>query len=219
MEMLSKHTFDSFVVGKSNKFAFNAAITAVEKTGFYNPLLIYGDSGLGKTHLLYAIKNAVSEKHGAESVFLLTGERMTELLISANREEKYSDFEKELVSCKYLLVDDIHTLVGKLNTQKAFVSVFRSVVERGHQVVVTSSVEPSELPVIEASFQNDFNHAQFADIQPLDYESGKEIVSDILSWNGIQLSEAEIEHLVLYSNGNVRSVEGSIKKILLQGTS
>ena len=72
MSDMNINSFDSFVVGKSNKFAFNAAITAVEKTGFYNPLLIYGDSGLGKTHLLYAIKNAVSEKYGAESVFLLT---------------------------------------------------------------------------------------------------------------------------------------------------
>lgn len=212
--MDSQYTFDTFVVGGSNKLAFMAAKAVVEKpTEYYNPLFIYGRSGVGKTHLLYAIKNAVCDLLGADSVMFLTGEDLSIRLVNALKEENYNDFQRELSSCKYLLLDDLHTLVGKTATQKEYAYIFRTAVNRGQQVVFTASVPPSELPILEDSLRNDFSRCLIADIAPLDYDTSREIVLCKLSQQGMQLSEAEIDRIAEDSNGQARYIEGRIKKL------
>ena len=216
MEMKKQYTFDSFVVGKSNSLAFTAAKAIVDRPTEYNPLFIRGGTGTGKTHLLYAIKNAVCSQRGEEAVSFFTGDEMLAMFVHSLRERRYDDFQRRLNSSTYLLLDDLHTLICKTATQEKFANLFCHAVTQGQQIVLTSSTQPAELPVLEDSLRNDFSRCLIADIQPLDYETCKEIVFCKLSQSGTRLSEDEINQIVTNSNGEARYIERSINMMAVE---
>ena len=146
MQPVKEYTFDNFIVGKSNQFAFTAAKAVAGKPGeTYNPLLICGESGLGKTNLLDAIYNKVSAQLPDASISIFTADELIKMMVRTFKAELEKMWYADLLSADILLIDDIHTLVGKRATQMEFVSLLHAFIDRGSQVVMTCSVLPWEI--------------------------------------------------------------------------
>ena len=214
MQPVKEYTFDNFIVGKSNKFAFTAAKAVAEKPGqVYNPLFIYGESGLGKTHLLNAIYNHIHESMPDAVVCMFTADQLTMEIVKAYKAQQPTAWYEEIRSADVLLIDDAHLLQGKSATQAEYVSLLRSFVQEKRQVVLTSSVEPEMLPVLESSLRSDFEWGLFADIQPLDVETCRLVAQDEVTRCGLHLSEESLEYIASHANGEVRRLEGVITRL------
>lgn len=214
MQPVKEYTFDNFIVGKSNKFAFTAAKAVAEKPGqVYSPLFIYGKSGLGKTHLLNAIYNHICESSPDAVVFMFTADQLTMEIIKAHKAQQPTAWYEKIRTADVLLIDDVHLLKGKPATQAEYVSLLRSFVQEKRQVVLTSSVEPEMLPVLESSLRSDYDWCLLADIQPLDTETGKLVARDKGSRRGLQLSEEAVDYISSHVNGEVRRLEGVINRL------
>ncbi len=217
MQPVKEYTFDNFIVGSSNKFARMAAKAVADKPGeTYNPLFIYGESGLGKTHLLNAIYNRISEQAPDTTISMRSADELTWQIVSALKSKQEELWYADLLSVDILLVDDMHVLVGKKATQEEIISLIRALVDRGQQVVMTSSVPSAKLPWFERGIRTGFEWGLFADIQPLDAETSKSIVLDKAARRGVQLSEEAVDNIVSRTNGEVRRIEGLINYALAE---
>lgn len=214
MKPVKEYTFDNFIVGKSNQFALTAAKAVAEKPGqVYNPLFIFGESGLGKTHLLNAIYNQIRESSPDAVVLMFTADQLTMEIIKAYKAQQPTAWYEKIRTADVLLIDDVHLLVGKSATQAEYVSLLRSFVQEKRQVVLMSSVEPDMLPVLESSLRSDFDWCLLADIQPLDTETGKLVARDKAARCGLQLSEEALDYISSHANGEVRRLEGVINRL------
>lgn len=214
MQPVKEYTFDNFIVGRSNQFAFTAAKAVAEKPGqVYNPLYIYGERGLGKTHLLNAIYNQIRKSSLDAVVFMLTADQLTMEIIKTYKAQQPTEWYEKIRSADVLLIDDVHLLQGKMGTQAEFVSILRSFVQEKRQVVLTSSVEPETLPVLESSLRSDYEWCLLADIQPLDTETGKLVARDKAAHCGLQLSEEALDYISSHANREVRRLEGVINRL------
>lgn len=214
MQPVKEYTFDNFIVGRSNQFAFAAAKAAAEKPGLvYNPLFIFGESGLGKTHLLNAIYNQIRKSSLDAVVFILTADQLTMEIIKTYKAQQPTEWYEKIRSADVLLIDDVHLLQGKIGTQAEFVSILRSFVPEKRQVVLTSSVEPETLPVLESSLRSDFEWCLLADIQPLDTKTCRLIARDKAARCGLRLSEDALNCISSHANGEARRLEGVIKRL------
>ena len=217
MQPVKEYTFDNFIVGKSNQFAFMAAKAVAEKPGeTYNPLLIYGESGLGKTHLLDAIYNQVSAQLPDVSIGIFTADELIKKMVRTFKAELEELWYADLLSADILLIDDIHTLVGKRATQMEFVSLLHGFVDRGSQVVMTCSVLPKEMPYFDDTIRKDFTWGLFADIQPLDSETAKSIILHKAERYGLRLAEEAGEYIATSEVREVRRIEGIINRLQAQ---
>ena len=172
MQPVKEYTFDNLIIGESNRFAFMAAKAVAEKPGeAYNPLIIYGESGLGKTHLLKAIYNHIHELSPDFSVCMVPADELTQEMVNAIKAKQTNEWRQSILSADVLLIDDAHVLAGKQNTQAEYVRLIRACVGKKNQVVLTASIDPDKLPVLESSFRADYERCLFADIQPLDIET------------------------------------------------
>jgi chromosomal replication initiator protein len=210
-----EYTFDRFVVGSSNRFAYNASRAVSDKPGqSYNPLFLYGESGLGKTHLLYAIYHAIRHNHPEYEIIYVKGDEFTNELNEAIRLNSTDAFRQKYRDKDLLLVDDIQFIAGKDATQEEFFNTFNNLHEAGRQIVLTSDRPPSEMNRLEDRLRTRFEWGLMVDIQPPDYETRCAIIKDKALLLGLNMPPDIIEYLAHNITSNVRQLEGSLKKLM-----
>ena len=208
-------TFETYVVGPQNKLAFAAAKAVTEKPGEnYNPLFIYGDSGLGKTHLLYAIANALRKKRPEARIVYVKGDDFTNELIASIRENRNAEFREKYRQTDILLMDDIQFIAGKIQTQEEFFNTFNNLYEAKKQIVLTSDRPPSDMLRLEDRLRTRFEWGLMADIQPPDYETRMAIIKEKAMSYGMELPDDVCSYIAENITTNIRQIEGTVKKIL-----
>ena len=208
------YTFDNFIVGSSNTLAHSAAkAVAYEQTDIYNPLFIYGQSGLGKTHLLHAIGNVIHASHPDFNIIYIKGEEFTNQLIIAISEGQMDQFRNKYRQADLLLIDDIQFIAGKERTQEEFFHTFNAIYEAGHQIVLTSDRPPKEMNTLEDRMKTRFEWGLLVDIQPPDYETRIAIINAKAKKLNVTIPTEIIYCIAENLQSNVRQLEGTVKKI------
>lgn len=214
-ELNSKYSFENFVVGGNNNLAYSAALAVVDSPGQkYNPLFLYGGSGLGKTHLLQAIGNKYSELYPERKILYTTSEKFTYELVTAIREKTNQEFRNKYRKVDLLLVDDIQFLATKELAQEEFFHTFNAIYEAGNQIVLTSDRLPSETPHLTDRLKGRFQMGLTADVQPPDYETRLAILRAKIEAEYFTFDEEIIEYVADNIRSNVRDLEGAVKRIL-----
>ena len=209
-----EYTFEQFIVGSSNKFA-HAAATAVANNPAknYNPLFIYGQSGLGKTHLLYAISSVIRRNHPSYRIVYIKGEDFTNELINSIGEGQMQEFRDKYRLADLLLVDDVQFIAGKDRTQEEFFHTFNTLYQAHKQIVLTSDRPPKEIHTLEDRLQTRFEWGLLADIQPPDYETRMAIIRVKADSLGLEIPDEITDYIAKTITSNVRQLEGTVKKI------
>ena len=208
-------TFETFVVGPSNKLAYAASQAVAEHPAQnYNPLLIYGDSGLGKTHLIYAIANVIRRNDPRSKIAYVKGDGFTNELVDAIREGKTAEMREKYRQADLLLVDDIQFIAGKKQTQEEFFHTFNNLYESGRQIVLTSDRPPSEMTQLEDRLRTRFEWGLLVDVAPPDFETRLAIVKNKAALLGMELPDKISAYIAENVTANVRQLEGTINKIL-----
>ena len=211
---MAGYTFDHFIVGNSNRFAHAAASAVADNPGkTYNPLFIYGNSGLGKTHLLLAIGNAIHEKRPDKSIVYIKGDEFTNQLIFAIKSGTTEEFRNKYRNVDLFLVDDIQFIAGKQSTQNEFFFTFNSIYEAGKQIVITSDRPPMEMATLDDRLRTRFEWGLMADIQPPDLETRMAITRNKAAQLGLILSDEAVAFIAENITSNIRRLEGVIKKL------
>ena len=208
------YTFDTFIVGPSNKFAHAASIAVATKpASLYNPLFIYGNSGLGKTHLLYAICNEISFRHPQMNILYIKGDEFTNEMIEAIRHGTTQEFRQRYRKADILLVDDIQFIAGKESTQEEFFHTFNSLYESKRQIVLTSDRPAKDIATLEERLLTRFEWGLTADIQPPDFETRLAIIRRKAELLDITIPENVCEYIANRLKNNIRQLEGTVKKM------
>lgn len=208
------YTFDRFIVGNSNKFAHAAAMAVAEKPGqAYNPLFIYGNSGLGKTHLLLAIGQYIHHKSPAKRIAYIKGDDFTNQMVRSIREGTAEEFRTKYRYADLFLVDDIQFIAGKQQTQNEFFHTFNNIYEAGHQIVITSDRPPREMSLLDDRLMTRFEGGLMADIQPPDLETRMAITRNKAAQLGLILSDDAVLYIAEKITANIRQLEGVIKRL------
>ena len=208
------YTFDRFVVGPSNRFAYNAALAVTDSpAGAYNPLFIYGPSGLGKTHLLYAIANRLQEKFPEFNIVYVNSEQFTNELITALREKRNAEFRKKYRNVDLLLMDDIQFIGGKASTEEEFFHTFNDLSAAGKQIVLTSDRPPIEISLLADRLRTRFEGGLICDIIPPDYETRMAIIQNKADTLGLRLPGDVCNYIAQNITNNIRTLEGTVNKI------
>lgn len=208
------YTFERFIVGSSNKFAHAAALAVAQRPAAENnPLFIYGNSGLGKTHLMYAIANVLRRTHPEFRIIYVKGEDFTNELITAIQEGNVQTFRNKYRMVDLLLLDDVQFIAGKERTQEEFFHTFNALYEAKKQIVLTSDRPPKEILTLEDRLQSRFEWGLLADIQPPDFETRMALVNAKTEMLGAKLPPDVVEYIASSITNNVRQLEGAVKKI------
>ncbi|HEV7994360.1 MAG TPA: chromosomal replication initiator protein DnaA [Gemmatimonadaceae bacterium] len=212
-----RYTFEHFVIGKSNELAAAAAHAVSQAPGrVYNPLFLYGDTGLGKTHLMQAVAHAVSERQPETRITFIGTEQFTNEMIGSIRERTTQEFRRRYRETDLLLVDDVQFLKGKESTQEEFFHTFNALYEAGRQIILTSDRPPSEIPGLEARLVSRFQWGMVADIELPDLEHRIAILRNKASIDHLEMTIPEdvIRFIAEHVRSSVRELEGSIIKLL-----
>ena len=208
-----ENTFDTFVVGASNKFAHAAAQAVAANPGkAYNPLFIYGNSGLGKTHLLNAISYEITHNNPSAKIVFTTGEKFTNEFIAALRVNQTDDFKNKYRGADVLFVDDVQFIANKESTQEEFFHTFNALTTAGKQIVLTSDRPPKEMALLEDRLRTRFEWGLIADIQPPDLETRMLIVRRKAQALDFNLPDDVIEFIAEKLKSNIRHLEFAVKK-------
>ena len=190
MDFNPQFSFDSFVVGPSNRFAHGAAIAVSKNPGqVYNPLFIYGPPGVGKTHLLYAIANGIRKNKPDANIVYIKGDQFTNELIAAIQSGKNIEFRNKYREADLFLIDDVQFIAGKESTQEEFFHTFNKLYEEHKQIVMTSDRKPSDMLTLEDRLKTRFEWGLIADIQPPDYETRMAILKNKAIGLGLDLGD------------------------------
>jgi len=209
-----EYTFENYIVGSSNDMAHAAAQAVADEPAVnYNPLLLYGGSGLGKTHLLCAISNAVKKKFPHFKIVYLKGEQFTNELVSAIRAGKNMEFKKKYRNADLFLMDDIQFIAGKDSSQEEFFHTFNSLYEAKKQIVLTSDRPPDEMARLENRILTRLQGGLILQITPPDFEMRCAIIRKKSEQLGIYLNDKQINYISENITNNVRQIEGTVKKI------
>ena len=207
-------TFENFIKGPSNQFAFAAAqAVAANPSGAYNPLFIYGGSGLGKTHLLTAIQTEIKRTHPDFVIMYVTCEQFTNELIAAIRAGSTEDFRMKYRVADLLLVDDIQFIAGKESTQEEFFHTFNTLYESKKQIVLTSDRPPRDIATLEDRLKTRFEWGLTADVQPPDFETRMAIIKRKAELVGLSVPDNVCEFIAQKLKSNIRQLEGTVKKL------
>ena len=209
-----QYTFDNFIVGASNKFAHAACVAvASNPADNYNPLFIYGPSGLGKTHLMSAIVNEIKRKNPQTKVVYIKGEEFTNEMIESLANKTMNKFHEKYRTCDILLIDDIQFIAGKTSTQEEFFHTFNTLHENCSQIVLSSDRPPKDIATLEDRLKTRFEWGLIADIQPPDLELRIAIIKKKAEQADITLSDEVATFLAENLRSNIRQIEGTIKKL------
>ena len=208
-----KYTFESFIVGGCNRLAHAAAIGAAQSPGqSYNPLFIYSGSGLGKTHLLQAIGHVAQARK--VRVLYVSGEQFTNDFISAIREHKTDEFRNKYRSVDLLMIDDIHFISGKEQTEESFFHTFNELHNSNRQIVITSDRPPKSMPLLEDRLRSRFEWGLIVDIQPPDLETRLAILKAKAEQCGAELPPDVLEFIAQQIKKNIRELEGGLNRVI-----
>lgn len=218
-ELNPKYTFDSFVIGSSNRFAHAAALAVAEAPArAYNPLFIFGGVGLGKTHLLQAIGHYAATNNPEMSVKYLTVEMFTNDFINSLMDKRIDEFKRRYRQNDILLIDDIQFLENKEQTQEEFFHTFNTLYEAGNQIAIASDRPPKEIATLEERLRSRFESGLITDIQPPDVETRIAILRKKVKADGISIPESEIDDVLSFiANGiptNIRELEGALIRVV-----
>lgn len=209
-----EYTFDTFIMGPSNNFAYAACKgVATQQPGVYNPLFIYAPSGLGKTHLLMAIANEIKRRNPNANVLMINSETFTNELIISLQTQRMEQFRSKYRSADILLVDDIHFIAGKNSTQEEFFHTFNELYRVGKQIVLTSDRPPKEIKTLEERLRYRFEQGLIADISPPDFETRIAIINRKAALLQIEIPADVVEFIANNLKTNIRQLEGAVKKI------
>ena len=215
MHFNPQFTFESFVVGPSNRFAHSATWAVAKHPGdVYNPLFIYGPPGVGKTHLLYAIANQIRHNNPDANIVYIKGDEFTNELIRAIQTGKNIEFRSKYREADLFLIDDVQFIAGKEATQEEFFHTFNKLYEEHKQIVMTSDRKPSDMPTLEDRLRTRFEWGLLADIQPPDYETRMAIIKNKAKSLQVELPDDVCNYIAINVNRNVRQIEGTVKKIM-----
>ncbi len=207
-------TFENYIVGSSNKFAHAASLAVAQNPGgAYNPLFIYGSSGLGKTHLLYAIRSEVLKNNPDMKIMYVKGDDFTNEIVESLRKVTTAEFRQKYRNADVLLVDDIQFIGGKVSTQEEFFHTFNALYESKKQIVLTSDRPPKEIKTLEDRLRTRFEWGLLADIQPPDIETRIAIIKSKADSLNFALSDDMCEYIASKLKTNIRQIEGVVKKI------
>jgi len=210
-----KYRFDNYIVGASNELAHAASLSVSKNPGKeYNPLFIYGGVGLGKTHLLQAIGNAIKEKRKNSQVQYLTCEKFTNEFISAVHGQKIKDFREKYRKIDLLIIDDVQFLARKERTQEEFFHTFNALYENNNQIVLSSDKAPHSIDSLEERLRSRFQGGMMADIGHPDFEMRVAILQAKTKEKNTELSDEVIQYIADHTQSNIRELEGTLSVLL-----
>jgi chromosomal replication initiator protein len=212
----SRLTYDTYVVGSSNRFAHAASLAVADQPGGkFNPFFVYGGVGLGKTHLLHAIGHRAIENNPELNIVYVSSETFTNDLINAIRAQKMEDFRARYRTIDILIIDDIQFIAGKESTQEEFFHTFNALYQNGKQVVITSDRPPKSISALEDRLRSRFEGGLIADVQLPDYEMRTAILRTKADELGVNLPDDVIEYVAHRDQTNIRELEGALNKVLM----
>ena len=207
-------TFDNFIVGSSNRYPHAACMAVAEHPAVeYNPLFIYGPSGLGKTHLLYAIMNKVAQNHPEMNIIYIRGEEFTNELIESIGKKSQIQFRNKYRNADLLLIDDIQFIAGKESIQEEFFNTFNALYEDHSQIVLVADRPPRDMKTLEDRLKTRFEWGLLADIQPPDFELRSAILKNKAKMIGVNIPYDVLNFLAENLRSNIRQLEGAVKRI------
>ncbi len=214
-----KYTFETFVVGNSNRFAHAAALAVGNEPGkAYNPLFLYGGVGLGKTHLMHAIGNRILENNSKMNVLYVTSEKFTNQLVNAIKDNKNEVFRNKYRSIDVLLIDDIQFIAGKERIQEEFFHTFNSLYEDGRQIIISSDKPPRDIQFLEDRLKSRFEWGLLADISCPDYETRLAILRKKAQDENILIDDFILSDIANKIDSNIRELEGVFNKIVARAS-
>ncbi len=213
------YTFDTFVVGSNNRFAQAAALAVAESPGSsYNPLLLYGGVGLGKTHLMHAIGNEIINTNSDKKVLYVTSEKFTNEFINSIKDNKNEEFRSKYRNIDVLLIDDIQFIAGKKQVQEEFFHTFNTLHENGGQIIMSSDKPPKDIDYLEDRLKSRFEWGLIADISNADYETRLAILRKKVQIENIIIDDNILSNIAIKVDSNIRELEGTLNKIVAKAS-
>ena len=215
MPLMAKYTFDTFIVGNSNRFAHAASVAVAESPAeAYNPLFIYGGAGLGKTHLMHAIGHHIRQQQPDAKLIYITSENFTNELIKAIQEARTAEFRESFRNVDVLMVDDIQFIAGRDSTQEEFFHTFNALHQAGKQIIMTSDKPPKEIARLEERLCSRFEWGLIADIQRPDIDTRIAILRNKAQADNIQVKDEVLQMIAEHVDSNIRELEGSLTRLV-----
>jgi len=210
-----RYSFASFVVGQNNELAHAASLAITKNIGkLYNPLFIYGGVGLGKTHLLQAVGNTITDQQADKKILYISSERLTSDIVESLKNKNIEDLKQRYIKLDFLIVDDIQFIAGKERTQDIFFSTFNELYGRNKQIVLSSDRPPSAIPTLEARLRSRFEGGMIADIGVPDYETRVAILRLKAKQKNFEIDADSLGYIATNIQKNIRELEGALNRII-----